>query len=172
MNERKVMKTVNLLVGACMALAASGAWAQSALNDGNRRSINLILEEGKKCVQGLEAEDLRPFLNPSPAVKAVLLSDAVKLRGSEEMRKLSDQERKVVVDLLRTSRSCRIHLQNLEALSADVASKDAAIENDAAAKQMLATVGETSARVMSTVQAATQASRELAHFLHVHGLAN
>jgi len=172
LNERKIMKTVNMLVGVCMALAASHALAQSALNDANRKSMAVIVEEGNKCVSGMEAEDLRPFLNPSPAVKDLLLTDAAKLRSSEVLGKLNDQERKVVEELLRTSVSCRVHLQNLEVLSADLATKEAAIDSDATAKQMLASVGQISERVMATLQAATQASPELAHFLHVQGLAN
>lgn len=166
------MKTVDFLVGACLALAAGHALAQSALSDANRRSMTLIVEEGKKCVEGLEAGDLRSFMKPSPALKDILLTDAVKLRASEGMKKFNDQERKVVANLMRTSRSCAVHLQSLEALSADLAIKEAAIEGDAAAKEMLNKVGQASARVSATLEAATKASPDLAHFLHVHGAGN
>lgn len=155
-----------------MALAASLALAQSALNEANRSAVTVIVEEGKRCVNGLEAEDLRPFLNPSPAVKAVLLTDKAKLRGSEEMKQLNDQERKVVVDLLRTSRSCQAHLQSLLSLSRDLASKEAALRNDAASKDELTKVAQANAKVSATIEAATKFSPDLAHFLHVHGLDN
>jgi len=81
------MKTINLIVGACVAIAANQVIAQSALTDANRQIAAQIMEAGKICVEGLQAKNVAPFMSPSQDTKALLLTPPANLINSPEMRK-------------------------------------------------------------------------------------
>jgi hypothetical protein len=103
----------------------------------------------------------------------VLLAEASKLRGSEELKKLSEPERKIVFELLKASRACRLHLEGLAAFGKEmqVPNKEAAIKADPKAMETLGKVAESHKQVAAAIESATKATPELAHFLHVHGVA-
>ena len=131
--------------------------------------MTLVVEEGKKCVEGLLPQKTASFANPSADLKALLLTPLPNLANSAELRKLNDQQRKVIADTSKTAVSCQAHQENLKVLFNDLAEKGAAINNDAAAKDMLAKVGEASAMVNKSMEATAKAHPDLSHFLHVHG---
>lgn len=162
------MKTLNILLGACLAVSASQVFAQSALNDANRRAMTTVIEEGKKCVDGLAPQRTAPFANPSADIKALLLTPIANLSSSAELRKLNDQQRKVVADMSNTAMACRAHQVNIQVLFTDLAAKEDALKNDNTAKTMLTRVGEASAMVNQTMEAITKTLPDLAHFLFAH----
>ncbi len=162
------MKTLNILLGACLAVSASQVLAQSALNDANRKAMTTVIEQGKKCVDGLSSQKTGSFANPSADMKALLLTPIANLANSAEMRKLNDQQRKVIADMSNTAMACRAHQENIQVLFSDLAAKEDALKNDAAAKTMLAKVGEASAMVNQSIEATAKAQPDLAHFLFAH----
>jgi len=163
------MKTVNLIFGACLAILTSQVFAQSALNDANRKAMSVVIEEGKRCVEGLQPQNIAAFVNPSPETKSLLLTPPTNLTSAAGMRNLNEQQRKVIIEMSKTAISCQAHQENLEVLFRDLATKEAAIKNDSAAKDMLAKVGEASARVGNSMEAIAKNSPDLSHFLHAHG---
>jgi hypothetical protein len=163
------MKILNTLLGACLAASASQVLAQSALTDANLKAMTLVIEEGKKCVDGLLPQNTAPFANASPDMRAVLLTPPANLPSSAELRKLTDQQRTALADTSKTAISCRVHQDNLKFLFSDLAAKGAAINNDAAAKDMLAKVREAGAMVNKSLGAIAQANPDFLHFLYVHG---
>lgn len=158
----------SLAFAAVLSVAAGAASAQSALTE---NTVKRITDEGKKCTTGLDAAILKPLLNPSSAVKAVLLVDAAKLRDSEEMKKLTEPERKLVADVISTSKACSNHLESFSALGKEIASKAAEIKADPKAMELYGKVAEAHKQVAAAIESATKATPEIAHFLHVHGTA-
>ena len=162
------MKTLNILMAACLTLSASQVLAQSALNDGNRKAMTTAIEEGKKCADGLQPQMAAMFANPSADMKALLLTPIANLANSAELRKLNDQQRKVVADMSNIAMACRAHQVSIQVLFTDLAAKEDALKNDNAAKTMLARVGEASAMVNQSLEATAKALPDLAHFLFAH----
>jgi hypothetical protein len=162
------MKTLNILLATCLAVSASQVLAQSALNDANRKAMTTVIEEGKKCADGLQPQKAALFANPSADMKALLLTPIANLANSAELRKLNDQQRKVVADMSNTAMACRAHQANIQVLFTDLAAKEEALKNDNAAKTMLARVGEASAMVNQSLEATAKALPDLAHFLFAH----
>jgi hypothetical protein len=101
-------------------------------------------------------------------MRAVLLTPPANLPSSAELRKLTDQQRNALADTSKTAIACRAHQDNLKVLFSDLAAKGAAINNDAAAKDMLAKVREAHAMVTKSLGAVAQANPNLLHFLLVH----
>jgi hypothetical protein len=165
------MKTVNIIVGACVALAAHQVMAQSALTDANRQIAAQIMEAGKICVEGLQAKNVAPFMSPSQDTKALLLTPPANLINSPEMRKMNDQQRKVVADLSRTAAACRFNQEGFESLMKDLSAKQAALQADAAAQDMVAKLFEGHAGVSKSMEVVSKTNPDFGHFLHVHGVA-
>jgi hypothetical protein len=162
------MKTLNILLGACLAVSASQVLAQSALNDANRIAMTTVIEAGKKCVDGLLPQKTALFANPSADMKALLLTPISNLANSAELRKLNDQQRIVVADMSNTAMACRAHQVNIQVLFTDLAAKEDALKNDNEAKTQLARVGEASAMVNQILEATAKSLPDLAHFLSAH----
>ena len=152
-----------------MAVSASQVLAQSALSDANRKAMSLVIEEGKKCLEGLLPQNIAPFINPSPETKSLLLTPPTSLLSADGMRNLNELQRKVITDMSKTAISCQAHQENLQVLFRDLATKEAALKNDVAAKDILAKVIEASASVGNSMEAIAKNSPDLAHFLHAHG---
>lgn len=165
------MKTSHIFLGACLAVSASQILAQSALNDANRKAMTTAIEAGKKCVEGLLPQKTALFANPSADMKTLLLTPIANLANSAELRKLNDQQRKVIADMSNIAMACRAHQENIQALFTDLAAKENELKNDAAAQTMLAKVGEASALVNQSMEATAKANPDLAHFLFAHSQA-
>ena len=162
------MKTLNILLAACLTVSASHVLAQSALSDANRTAINTVIEAGKKCVEGLQPQKAALFANPSADLKAVLLTPIANMSNSAQLQKLNDQQRSVVADMSNTAMACRAHQVNIQVLFTDLAAKEEALKNDAAAQTLLAQVGEASTLVNQSMDATAKALPDLAHFLFAH----
>ena len=159
----------SLGLAACLALAAAAAPAQQIQPvDAQHHMANLV-DEGTRCADGLDADDVRPFLSPSAAVKAVLLSDALALKGSEQFRALNDKERGTVVALMRTSEACHRHLRHYTLLIAGLGNKTFELKDEALTRALWPQVDPAHKRVMRSMDDALKASPDLAHFLQVHG---
>jgi len=152
----------SLACAGVLAVVAVAASAQSALNE---NTANRIIEEGQKCSSGLDAAKLQPFFNPSPAVKSVLLVGATKFRDSEEMRKLTEPERKLFLELISTNKACKLYLDALSALAKEIGGKAAEIKADPKAMQLYGKVAETQKRATAAIESAGKATPELGQFL-------
>jgi len=162
------MKTLNILLAACLAVSASQVLAQSALSDANRTAINTVIEAGKKCVEGLQPQKAALFANPSADLKAVLLTPIANMSNSAQLQKLNDQQRSVVADMSNTAMACRAHQVNIQVLFTDLAAKEDALNKDNEAKTLLTRVGEANALVNQMLEGTAKALPDLAHFLSAH----
>ena len=151
----------SLACAGVLALVAVAASAQSALNE---NTANRIIDEGQECSSGLDAAKIRPFLNPSTAVKSVLALGATKVRDSEEMRMLAEPERKLVLELINTSKACKIYLDALSAMAKEISDKAAEIKADPKAMQLYGKMTETQKRATAAIESAGKATPELGRF--------
>ncbi len=164
------MNFLKFVASAGLILSAGATQAQTAPHDAAMRYVRTALAQGRLCSAALLKDEARPFYQaPSAAVKAVLLLDAPNLKGSDELKQLSEKERMQIFVLVGAAQSCHAHVDAFLALLTGLNNKTLELKQvpkDIEEFAQLQAVHEKAAAAMETV---SKASPEAAHFLMVHG---
>jgi|GEM_PF-6588619 len=168
------MKLINLYPLAGILLFSSHAFSQTPLSNFHSSvdaQMTKILAHGKNCLDGLESNDLKALLKPSESVKAVLMMErGEKLQNSEELKRLTGQERMLIARLRLVSRACRDHddhLTDLSRLGEGNPAPQVTPPKDLVDKMVQMTKSHED--MVKAIKRVSDASPEIAHFLVVHG---
>jgi flagellar motor component MotA len=162
------MKIVQLVLSIGLISVSNLAFSQAA-NTAALQALSANATQGAKCAQLLNNNNTKQLMNPSAAVKSVFLIEPKLLMASEQFKKLNDQERKAVSEMIEASKTCANHANGLRTMSNDLAAAGNALQADKAAQDQIKKVMESHEQVSKTMQSIGAASPDLAHFMHMHG---
>lgn len=163
------MKSLQIAISISIITFTNFAFSQAASINSALQSIASNSSEGSKCVQMLNSNNTKLFINPSQSIKAVLTIDPKQLLQSEQFKNLNVQERSAVVELVNTSKVCSSHTNGLRLLSNDLANLGSTLQNDQTAQVQIKKLMETHGMVSKTFVDIEKLSPDLAHFIHLHG---
>jgi len=164
------VKSLQIAISISLITFTNFAFSQAASINSALQSIASNSSEGTKCVQMLNSNNTKLFINPSQSIKAVLTIDPRQLLQSEQFKNLNVQERSSVVELINASKVCANHNNGLRSLSNDLSNLGSTLQNDQTAQAQIKKLMETHAMVSKTFVDLEKASPDLAHFVHVHGM--
>lgn len=164
------MKSLQIVISISLITFTNFAFSQAVSINSALQSIASNSSEGTKCVQMLNSNNTKLFINPSQSIKAVLTIDPRQLLQSEQFKNLNVQERSSVVELINASKVCANHNNGLRSLSNDLSNLGSTLQNDQTAQAQIKKLMETHGMVSKTFVDLEKASPDLAHFVHVHGM--